>query len=1006
MSASLAPECNEVKERYDTCFLKWYSEKYLRGTGTDNNECADLFKNYQKCLTVALKERGIDKLLDEAREDQKDNDATYMGRKYSQVSLNLSERNSWDADNGVIPQVPHKLIDPILSCALPRSASSTFTPSAVQTAETQEYPRPHPSTTPRPVFFFSSPPEHLCAKQHDTNCGATPTDSNHRTKPVLARPSSSSKSSPRHLESSLRPHDPFQASTPLFPPALVPQSPPPSLQSDAQSRSFPPRHTSTSPWRQASACTIQENNDSMHPLSVLSLGIFVAGYITARWDLVTRLYELAIFAWDYGVITRAAKGFALLTFVYLVIFIPVERLATKEANLRSDLPGVVVGWRNSSLDVFVVAILDDVDAGHVEFALKIGTLFRNSPHPVNSIYERCGHNAMHVLGLTNPSEAVVLDPSLFIATTPAGAKSPRIACAKALSIQIILYDRPRPSRMQYISLNPISLALGNKEAPGLPPTEHMAEEERQELKVKEEKRKLVEKLKQHTIIKRSPSPKERALPKIVNQINWSWELEQLLQKNISRIGTRPKRSLSVSERVVEHATSMRNFVWDLLIFYLLPLIQWGFVYMLMGHRAVAELLLQILEFRLRDDYLALKDISATAQQVEIRLQQFCYWPMQYTTLRQRKNDWESVTTSHPDYIRFYNSLWLVANDVIIGIALGSYIIDNAEWAANAISELLRVYTVEALQRSISWLMGWPAGLKLNSELALFLGDLFLWVIDYWSNCIATLQPLLPHIIWFIGFSSFAGASMPIAMFSDLLSSLTVHIYSFYLASARIYHWQLTILISLFHLFRGKKHNVLRNRIDSCDYDLDQLLVGTILFTLLFFLLPTVVVFYLNFAVARMVIISLKAVFDTLLSCLNHFPLFALMLRVKDPRRLPGGIRFELRDTLDYRLNNASNEPPTSVIYLKSIPLTFRAMFHQYFQMGNRIRKHYLSPTVVLCLVTGKFVPPLNRKNLYSLQYSMLPARRASFRQMWDAITTVQPNFLYIFDLGPHIILPP
>lgn len=125
------------------------------------------------------------------------------------------------------------------------------------------------------------------------------------------------------------------------------------------------------------------------------------------------------------------------------------------------------------------------------------------------------------------------------------------------------------------------------------------------------------------------------------------------------------------------------------------------------------------------------------------------------------------------------------------------------------------------------------------------------------------------------------------MFSDLLSILTVHIYSFYLASARIYNWQLTILISLFHLFRGKKHNVLRNRIDSCDYDLDQLLVGTIVFCLLLFLLPTVVVFYLNFAIARMVIISLKASFDTLLSCLNHFPLFALMLRIKDPQRLPG-----------------------------------------------------------------------------------------------------------------------
>lgn len=42
----------------------------------------------------------------------------------------------------------------------------------------------------------------------------------------------------------------------------------------------------------------------MHPFSVLTLGIFVAGYITARWDLVTRLYELAIFAWDHSVVVR------------------------------------------------------------------------------------------------------------------------------------------------------------------------------------------------------------------------------------------------------------------------------------------------------------------------------------------------------------------------------------------------------------------------------------------------------------------------------------------------------------------------------------------------------------------------------------------------------------------------------------------------------------------------------------------------------------------------------
>ena len=129
--------------------------------------------------------------------------------------------------------------------------------------------------------------------------------------------------------------------------------------------------------------------------------------------------------------------------------------------------------------------------------------------------------------------------------------------------------------------------------------------------------------------------------------------------------------------------------------------------------------------------------------------------------------------------------------------------------------------------------------------------------------------------------------MPISLFSDILSLLTLHIYSFYIASARIFHWQLTIIISLFHLFRGKKRNILRNRIDSCDYDLDQLLLGTILFTLQFFLLPTVFVFYLTFASARVAVIALKAGLEIGLACLNHFPLFAVMLRLKDSRRLPG-----------------------------------------------------------------------------------------------------------------------
>ena len=86
-----------------------------------------------------------------------------------------------------------------------------------------------------------------------------------------------------------------------------------------------------------------------------------------------------------------------------------------------------------------------------------------------------------------------------------------------------------------------------------------------------------------------------------------------------------------------------------------------------------------------------------------------------------------------DDIRFYNSLWLVANDVIIGIALGSYIIENSVFVASQVDKIFNTWSIEGLRRMISWLMEWPGGLKLNTELAEFLGDLFLWVIDHWAG---------------------------------------------------------------------------------------------------------------------------------------------------------------------------------------------------------------------------------------------------------------------------------
>lgn len=53
--------------------------------------------------------------------------------------------------------------------------------------------------------------------------------------------------------------------------------------------------------------------------------------------------------------------------------------------------------------------------------------------------------------------------------------------------------------------------------------------------------------------------------------------------------------------------------------------------------------------------------------------------------------------------------------------------------------------------------------------------------------------------------------------------------------------------ALLTVSQGKRYNVLRDRVDSWDYSIDQLVLGTMLFTLVAFLAPTIIVYYALFA---------------------------------------------------------------------------------------------------------------------------------------------------------------
>lgn len=187
--------------------------------------------------------------------------------------------------------------------------------------------------------------------------------------------------------------------------------------------------------------------------------------------------------------------------------------------------------------------------------------------------------------------------------------------------------------------------------------------------------------------------------------------------------------------------------------------------------------------------------------------------------------------------------------------------------------------------------------------------------------------------------------------------LTPHIFICYFLARAVYARVGGTLGSLWALFRGKRYNVLRNRMDSWEYDLDQLLFGTVLFTLLAFLFPTVLVYYALFAVLRLITLLIQASMETLLAFMNHFPLFALMLRMKDPWRLPGGVYFLF-------VPSTQRGSPSRLI-LKNQPARLSSIFFQYIKLWARLARHYNPLRLLYSVLSGRYLAAIPR---YEIRY--------------------------------------
>jgi len=340
--------------------------------------------------------------------------------------------------------------------------------------------------------------------------------------------------------------------------------------------------------------------------------------------------------------------------------------------------------------------------------------------------------------------------------------------------------------------------------------------------------------------------------------------------------------------------------------------------------------------------------SATVQQIRMRFTLARQLPWAWAGMHKK---WRNHPRTRRFNVNFYNMFLAITIDTLLGIVVTLLITTYVDQVVYVINAGTQFFSEKVVVNAIKWLMGWPAGLKLNDNVDRFMGQLFLFYSAKWQEMLHVL-PVSYHTFVFLACSTgVLGLSMMLSIISDILFICTLHINWFYNGSARIYMHQLEAMSGLWKLFRGKKKNVLRDRIDSCHYDIDQLLLGTIIFTVLFFLVPTVAIYYLYFSMVRFLVFIVHAALFGLLQLLNHFPVYGIFLYAADSSLFTGGIFFHV---LGHSETTSSLSKQNSVyLRLKDQPSSVGCIFYYFRQWVSDFFKQNSIPKLIVCAFLGQ-----------------------------------------------------